>query len=110
MRRIIFISTAGLILIFVIGVTANTVFQKSKDAAASTEAVAAEQWEYLVVQGGTTNLSSSTSATMRKENIGAFREAFPLESNLDKLGEKGWELVTVYGSQGDPVYFFKRRK
>lgn len=110
MRRIIFVSTAVLVLISVIGVTANTVLQKNNNLTVSAEAAAGEQWEYLVVQGGTTNLSSSTSATMRKENIGAFRESFPLESNLDKLGEKGWELVTVYGTQADPVYFFKRRK
>lgn len=67
-------------------------------------------WEYLVVQGGTVNLSPSDSGTMRKEP-GAFgRESFPLEKNLDKLGAKGWELVAVSGSPGDPVFYLKRRK
>jgi hypothetical protein len=48
---------------------------------------------------------------LRKETSGAFgREAFVLEQALDKLGAKGWELVSVSGSQGDPVYYFKRRK
>ena len=69
-----------------------------------------EEWEYLVVQGGTTNLSPSDSGTMRKADGAFSREAFPLEKNLDKLGSKGWELVTVYGSAADPVYYFKRRK
>jgi hypothetical protein len=69
-----------------------------------------EQWEYLVVAGGTVNLNPSDSATMRKAP-GAFnRENFPLEQNMDKLGVKGWELVTVTGSPADPVYYFKRRK
>jgi hypothetical protein len=48
---------------------------------------------------------------MRKEPaISAFRENFPLQQNLDKLGAKGWELLHVAGSPGDPVYYFKRRK
>jgi Icc-related predicted phosphoesterase len=76
----------------------------------SEDVVAQEQWEYLIVQGGTTNLSPSGSSSMRKEPNSAFnREAFPLEQNMDKLGAKGWELVSVTGNQ-DPVYFFKRRK
>jgi hypothetical protein len=67
-------------------------------------------WEYLVVQGGTVNLSPSDSGSMRKEPGAFSRESFPLERNLDKLGAKGWELVTVTGSPADPVFFLKRRK
>jgi hypothetical protein len=67
-------------------------------------------WEYLVVQGGTVNLSASDGGSMRKEPGAFSREAFPLERNLDKLGAKGWELVTVSGSPADPVFFLKRRK
>ena len=70
-----------------------------------------EQWEYLVVAGGSTNLNSTSNLTLRKEPAGPFsREAFPVEQNLDKLGSKGWELVTVLGNPADPVYYFKRRK
>ena len=47
---------------------------------------------------------------MRKQPDTSFREYFPLERNFDKLGAKGWELVSVYGQQNDPVYFFKRLK
>ena len=75
------------------------------------DAVIHDQWEYIVISGGTTNVSSTTSQTLRKDPSGSFgREWFPLEMNMDKLGGKGWELVTVLGTTGDPVYFFKRRK
>ena len=66
-------------------------------------------WEYLVVQGGTVNLSPS-GGSMRKEDGPFSREAFPLEKNMDKLGAKGWELVAIAGSSADPVFYFKRRK
>jgi hypothetical protein len=72
------------------------------------------QWEYLVVSGGTANLSTSGNEDypkMRKQQDTSFnREYFPLERNFDKLGAKGWELISVYGQMNDPVYFFKRRK
>jgi hypothetical protein len=72
------------------------------------------QWEYLVVSGGSANLSTSGNEnypSMRKQTDGSFsREYFPLERNFDKLGSKGWELVSVYGPPNDPVYFFKRPK
>jgi hypothetical protein len=67
-------------------------------------------WEYLVVQGGTVNLSAGDGGSMRKEPGAFSRESFPLERNLDKLGTKGWELVTVTGSPADPVFYLKRRK
>jgi hypothetical protein len=69
-----------------------------------------EQWEYLVVAGGSVNLSPPTHENMRKEPGPFSREAFPLETNMDKLGTKGWELVSVSGSAADPVLFFKRRR
>lgn len=72
------------------------------------------QWEYLIVSGGSSNLSTSGNENypkMRKQPDDSFnREYFPLERNFDKLGAKGWELVSVYGSPNDPVYFFKRLK
>lgn len=67
-------------------------------------------WEYLVVQGGTVNLSAGDGGSMRKEPGAFSRESFPLERNLDKLGAKGWELVTVTGSPADPIFYLKRRK
>lgn len=70
-----------------------------------------DQYEYLVVAGGQTNLTATSNTSLRKETTGSFsRELFPLEQNLDKLGAKGWELVTVLGNPADPVYYFKRRK
>ncbi|HEX5083663.1 MAG TPA: hypothetical protein VFY40_16565 [Blastocatellia bacterium] len=72
------------------------------------------QWEYLVVSGGSVNFSTSGNGNyprMRKQQDDSFsREYFPLERNFDKLGAKGWELVSVYGPQNEPVYFFKRPK
>jgi len=72
------------------------------------------QWEYLIVSGGSVNLSTSGNEnypSMRKQTDGSFsREYYPLERNFDKLGAKGWQLVSVHGSPNDPVYFFKRLK
>ncbi|MCG3159822.1 MAG: hypothetical protein JMDDDDMK_00842 [Acidobacteria bacterium] len=80
----------------------------SKDGGAET------QWEYLVVAGGSANLSTSGNenySSMRKQPDTSFaRENFPLERNFDKLGAKGWELVAVYGLPNEPVYYFKRVK
>lgn len=80
----------------------------SRDGGAET------QWEYLVVAGGSANLSTAGNEnypSMRKQPDTSFaREYFPLERNFDKLGAKGWELVSVYGPPNDPVYFFKRPK
>jgi hypothetical protein len=70
-----------------------------------------QQWEYLVVAGGSLNLSPSGNDRLRKAPDGSFtREAFPLERNLDKLGALGWELVSVTGSSQDPVFYLKRPK
>jgi hypothetical protein len=70
------------------------------------------KWEYLVVSNAsTTNFKPTTNTAMRKETAGAFgHEAFVLEQQLDKLGASGWELVSVTGSAGNPVFYFKRRK
>jgi hypothetical protein len=72
---------------------------------------APEKWEYLSVAGpSSTNFSPTGSSSMRKEDSSFGREAFVLEQHLDKLGAKGWELVSVAGPPTDPVYYFKRRK
>lgn len=70
------------------------------------------QWEYLVVSGGNLNVSTfGNDSSMRKQPEGAFsREAYPLERNLDKLGAKGWELVSVTGPPSDPIFYLKRPK
>ena len=72
---------------------------------------ASEKWEYLVVAGPTTtNFTPTSNPRMRKEELTFAREAFVLETHMDKLGTKGWELVSVSGLPQDPVYYFKRRK
>ena len=70
------------------------------------------EWEYLIVGGGSTNLSSSGNdqyPRMRKAPEGTFtRESFAVARNLDKLGAQGWELVAVEGAPGDPIFYLKR--
>ena len=81
--------------------------------ASSKEPADGAAWEYLVVAGGNVNLesmSSSEFAGSRKQPDGSFREATVLERNLDKLGARGWQLVSVYGSPNNPIYYFKRPK
>jgi hypothetical protein len=76
----------------------------------SGDSFAGDRWEYLVVNGGSVNLSPSGSSSMRKADGAFAREAFPLEQNLDKLGARGWELVAVTTTTAEPSFFFKRRR
>ena len=91
---------------------AAAVQQKRPSSDRSTSASDDVHWEYLVVSGGSTNLTSMSSgefSSIRKAPEGSFtREAYPFERNLDKVGEKGWELVSVSGSAQDPILYFKR--
>ena len=70
------------------------------------------EWEYLVIAGGRNNLSSTgTNSKLAKLSLeSGWRENYPLEMNLDKLGAEGWEVVTVTVMQNEPVYFLKRIK
>jgi len=110
MKRTLLISAAVLLLI----VTAAMAAQRTRGGGKSAEeAASGEQWEYLVIAGGHANLSTSGNEqypNFRKVQDGAFKEFFPLERNLDRLGAKGWELVTVLGAPNEPVYYLKRRK
>jgi hypothetical protein len=92
------------------GIVAVIAYSLSQQQASASDTPPSDQWEYLVVAGGATNLTPSDSATMRKAPGSFNRENFPLEQNLDKLGAKGWELVALSGSPGDPTFYFKRRK
>jgi hypothetical protein len=107
MRRTILVSIAIVLIGLVVTVAGSSVFggrSKANDDQSGTS------WEYLVVQGGTVNLTGSDGGSMRKEPGAFSRESFPLERNLDKLGAKGWELVTVAGSPADPIFYLKRKK
>ena len=96
---------------FVVMTAAAAVHQRrpSNDATSSSDDL---RWEYLVVAGGSTNLTSMSSgefSSLKKAPDGSFtREAYPFERNMDKVGEKGWELVAVSGSPQDPTLYFKR--
>jgi hypothetical protein len=105
------LTIVALFLVVFVAIATNSHFSKAADdRTRGTE----PQWEYLIVSGGSVNLSTSGNEnypSMRKQPDGSFsREYFPLERNFDKLGAKGWELVSVHGSPNDPVYFFKRLK
>ncbi len=70
-----------------------------------------DRWEYLVVSAASsTNFTPTGNPDMRKESGGFGKESFVLEQHLDRLGTRGWELVSVSGTVADPVYYFKRRK
>jgi hypothetical protein len=107
MRRTIWIilATAAIASILAVQASSGLIGHSKAD-----EVPTGGGWEYLVVQGGTVNLSPSDGGAMRKEPGAFSRESFPLEKNLDKLGAKGWELVAVGGSSGDPIFYLKRRK
>src|SRR5262249_18023598 len=111
-RHRIYFFAGAIFLIFLIGASVfitKTVAQLDDRAAMPASA---ERWEYLVVAGGSNvNLNPTGSSTMRKEpDLGFPRESFVLEQNLDKLGAKGWELISMDIRGGEPTYYFKRRK
>jgi hypothetical protein len=95
-----------------ITVLAPALSQRSQSQSASDDTTSRDQWEYLVVTSANRiNFSSTDNPSLRKETTGAFaREAFVLEQQMDKLGAKGWELVSLGGNPADPIYYFKRRK
>lgn len=107
MKRTLWISVATIVSASVIVVAAHSIYG---ERAKANDQDSAGGWEYLVVQGGTVNLTGSDGGSMRKEPGAFSRESFPLERNLDKLGAKGWELVTVAGSPADPIFYLKRKK
>ena len=100
------------IAVILIGLAALTAGALAQRAGKSDAPAVADQWEYLIVSGGSTNLSSGSTA--RKQPDGSFaQEAIALQANFDKLGAKGWELVSVSGDPANPrtpVYYFKRLK
>jgi hypothetical protein len=100
-----------ILIAFLVLVPMAMALQKSRkpDPVDSPEA---ERWEYLAVAGPTTtNFSGTTDATASRKESGSFaREAQVLEAHLDKIGARGWELISVAGPPTDPVYYFKRRR
>jgi hypothetical protein len=101
-----------LALLVVAAVTALVTQTAGKGRGDQGDSAAGERWEYLVVSAASgTNFAPSGNASMRKDTSGGFgREAFVLEQQMDKLGRRGWELVSISGPPSEPVYFFKKRK
>jgi hypothetical protein len=102
--RSLIVTGAALLLVIAAALARSADSKESADAGA---------WEYLVVTGGNVNLESVSSSqfkSMQKLPDESFKQATVLQRNLDKLGAKGWQLVTVNGSPNNPVYYFKRPK
>lgn len=99
---------SAVLILLLLSVTA--VFRVSGQGSRGREKDAEVQWEYLIVNGGTSNLSGVGDLGQRKQPDNSFREATVIERNLDKLGQKGWELVAVYGPPMEPIYYLKRQK
>ena len=108
MNRKLWISIVTGVIALILGIEAGSGLITR--GSANQDPGAGGGWEYLVIQGGNVNLSGSDGGSMRKEPGAFSREWYPLEKNLDKLGAKGWELVTVAGSPADPIFYMKRRK
>jgi hypothetical protein len=107
MKRTLFIVLSILVLFIGLGATIKVRSHSIEEDSSS------DRWEYLVVStSNNVNFSAPSTGSMRKEANGFQRENFVLEQNMDKLGEKGWQLVSVATSEGErgPVYYFKRRK
>ena len=103
--------TIVLTLLLLAPVSAAVVKTAGRSENSASDTVAAEKWEYLVVAGpSSTNFSPTGNPDMRKEASSFGHEGFVLEQHLDKLGAKGWELVSVAGAPSNPVYYFKRAK
>lgn len=112
--RPILISVFAAALFLSLGLAVKVAGQRPRgERESSREVVADDQWEYLIVSGGNQNLSSLSGeqfSGMRKQPDNSFREASVLERNFDKLGAKGWQLVSVHGVPNEPIYYFKRPK
>ena len=107
MKRITILALVTMLLMLGVLVTRTARAQRGND----TDGVR-EQWEYLMVsEPQRTNFTASGNTSMRKDSSGSFnREDYVTEQQMDKLGAKGWELVSVAPGAAGMVYFFKRRK
>jgi hypothetical protein len=100
-----------LLAIFLLVPLSLVVMKTMGQGKTSHASAGAEKWEYLVLSGpSSTNFEPTGNPDMRKQDGSFAREGFVLESQLDKAGANGWELVSVVGAPQNPVYYFKRRK
>lgn len=105
MKRILLLT-----LLVLVPVSAAVVKTTGQGTRSTRPTVVAERWEYLVLaRPGRTNFEATGNSEMQKQDGSFGQEGFVLETQLDKVGTNGWELVSVAGLPGDPVYYFKRR-
>ena len=97
-------------LVIVVAVSAAVVRTSGQSSKSTRATGIAEKWEYLVLaKPSRTNFEPTGNSEMRKQDGSFGQEGFVLETQLDKVGRNGWELVSVAGAPGDPIYYFKRR-
>ena len=102
--------TLLLVLLLLVPVLAVVVKTAGQGKNRPKDAVYLEQWQYLVVAGpSNTNFEPTGNPNMRKHEGSFAREGFVLETQLDKAGAEGWELVSVAGPPQNPIYYFKKR-
>jgi hypothetical protein len=96
----------GIVLVIVVAIAFfGGMLSEHKLTARSAPSQPALVWEYRVIYGG-----MNEGRTVRQKNSGVVDQA-------NKLGEEGWELVTVFiepvrehGDDGRYIAYLKRRK
>jgi hypothetical protein len=97
-------------IVVLVGISAAVVKTTGQSSKSTRPSGIAERWEYLVLaKPSSTNFEPTGNSEMRKQDGHFGQEGFVLETQLDKVGRNGWELVSVAGAPGDPIYYFKRR-
>lgn len=89
-----------LVLLLAAGVTTILVMQLSGSSHTDTS------YEYLAIKIEMTTFSSTGTDKLGNMNIELVTEDLTVQKKLDKLGERGWELVDVVASEDK--YILKR--
>jgi hypothetical protein len=84
-----------IVMLVVVTIVCCTIILAGKNSARATRGQRRAQWEYSVYQ------SRRQFAT--RGVIGKIDE-------VDQFGQQGWELVSVFESEGTWTYWFKRPK
>ena len=109
----------ALVLVGALGVLVLVGVSALSGAKVLASSYSQQRWEYLIVTPGKVhwcgespffnNCAPGTAKADVSAATGFQGESVKLEQQLSKLGEQGWELVTVVGMiGGDQEFIFKR--
>ena len=84
-----------MVLLVVAAIVCCTIVLAGKNSTQATRGRSRVQWEYSVFQ--------TTKAFARRGMIGKIDE-------VDRFGQQGWELVSVFEVEDKWIYWFKRSK